>query len=92
MLCHPGIIAFRTNSTLKCDPKTGHIIGNQEASASGAANTERAGSRRSDPTGVSIRANWPASALSLVGCVGDHGTGDTGSPIALCDALFGQGI
>ncbi|MCC2668780.1 MAG: Gfo/Idh/MocA family oxidoreductase [Armatimonadetes bacterium] len=32
MLCHLGNITCRTNSTLKCDRKTGHILGNKEAS------------------------------------------------------------
>jgi hypothetical protein len=31
MLCHLGNIAYRTESTLKCDPRTGHILNNQRA-------------------------------------------------------------
>jgi len=33
MLCHLGNIAYRAESTFKCDPKNRHIIGNKEASA-----------------------------------------------------------
>jgi len=33
MLCHLGDITYPTSSTLKCDPKTGRILGNKEASA-----------------------------------------------------------
>jgi hypothetical protein len=28
---HLGNLVFRTRSALKCDPKNGHILGNQEA-------------------------------------------------------------
>jgi len=31
MLCLLGNIAYRTESTLKCDPKTGHILNNKQA-------------------------------------------------------------
>jgi predicted dehydrogenase len=31
LLCHLGNIAFRTNRTLKCDPKNGRILGDKEA-------------------------------------------------------------
>ena len=33
MLCHLGNIAYRTKSTLECDPRNGHIKGNKEAQA-----------------------------------------------------------
>src|SRR5262249_44873216 len=31
LLCHLGNIAHRTGWTLRCDPRTGHILGDQEA-------------------------------------------------------------
>jgi predicted dehydrogenase len=31
LLCHLANIAYRTNSTINCDPKNGHIVGHAEA-------------------------------------------------------------
>jgi predicted dehydrogenase len=31
LLCHLGNISYRTGRTLKCDPKSGHILGDKEA-------------------------------------------------------------
>jgi hypothetical protein len=31
MMCHLGNMAYRTNTVVKCDPKTGKILDNAEA-------------------------------------------------------------
>lgn len=32
-MCHLGNIAYRVGRSLRCDPKSGHILGDKEADA-----------------------------------------------------------